>query len=185
MWLLQGIKTVYLQLILKFRTGDKMYNWKNYVNEFKNAEASDNREKYSFGLSYTYLLRTGFFFLAILILGGIALTDSLKNHYNIKMTISILLILYALISLFRTLAYRITLDRETLKYGKHRIKLNEIKSVTLTIGRISASRVGRALEIISNDKKEYILNLNINHSIKFLKILEQRVGKKFLINEEG
>ncbi|MDR2878775.1 MAG: hypothetical protein LBV03_02545, partial [Fusobacteriales bacterium] len=93
-----------------------MYNWKNYVNEFKNAEVSDNREKYSFALSYTYLLRTGFFFLAILILGGIALTDSLKNNYNIKMTISILLILYALISLFRTLAYRIILDRETLKY---------------------------------------------------------------------
>ena len=168
-----------------FRTGDKMYNWKNYVNDFKNSEVSDDRDKYSFGLSYTYLLRTGFFFLAILVLGGIALTDSLKNHYNIKMVISILLILYAVISLGRTLAYRITLDREILKYGKHRIKLTEIKSATLTIGRISASRVGRALEIISNDKKEYVLNLNINHSIKFLKILEKRIGKQLLINEEG
>ena len=185
MWLLQGIKTVYLQLILKFRTGDKMYNWKNYINEFKNTEVSDDREKYSFGLSYTYLLRTGFFFAAILVLGGIALIDSLKNNYNIKMILSILLILYASVSLIRTLAYRITLDREILKYGKHRIKLSEIKSATLTIGRVSASRVGRALEIISNDKKEYILNLNINHSIKFLKILEKRTGKKFLINEEG
>ena len=180
-----GVKAVYLQLILNFGTGGKMYNWKNYVNEFKNAEVSDDREKYSFGLSYTYLLRTGFFFLAILILGVIALTDSLKNHYNIKMTIAVLLILYSLISLFRTLSYRITLDREILKYGKHKIKLSEIKTATLTIGRISASRVGRALEIISNDKKEYVLNLNINHSIKFLKILEQRAGKKFLINEEG
>ena len=179
------VKAVYLQLILNFRTGDKMYNWKNYVNEFKNAEVSDDREKYSFSLSYTYLLRTGFFFLAILVLGVTALTDSLKNHYNIKMTISILLILYALVSLFRTLSYRITLNRETLKYGKHKIKLNEIKTATLTIARISPSRVGRALEIISNDKKEYVLNLNINHSIKFLKILEKRAGKKFLINEEG
>ena len=161
-----------------------MYNWKNYINEFKTAEVSDDKEKYSFILSYTYLLRTGFFFGAILVLGGIALADSLKNNYNIKMVISILLILYAVISLFRTLAYRITLGRETLKYGKHRIKLNEIKSATLTIGRISASRVGRALEIISSDKKEYILNLNINHSIKFLKILEKRTGKKFFINEE-
>ena len=162
-----------------------MYNWKNYVNEFKNTEISDDRDKYSFGLSFTYLLRTGFFFLAILVLGGIALADSLKNNYNIKMVISSLLILYAVVSLGRTLAYRITLDREILKYGKHRIKLSEIKSATLTIGRISASRVGRALEIVSNDKKEYVLNLNINHSIKFLKVLEKRIGKPFLINEEG
>jgi hypothetical protein len=183
MWLF-WMKKLFLQLN-KFRTGDRMYNWKNYVNEFKNTEVSDNKDKYSFGLSYTYLLRTGFFFTALLVLGGISLADSLKNHYNIKMTISILLILYAVISMIRTLAYRITLDREILKYGKHIIKLKEISSATLTIGRISASRVGRALEIISNDKKEYILNLNINHSIKFLKILENRIGKKFLINEEN
>lgn len=161
-----------------------MYNWKNYINEFRNFKISDNKERYSFGLSYTYLLRTGFFFLSILVLGAIALTDSLKNHYNIKMIISVLLILYAVISMIRTLAYRITLDREILKYGKHKIKLSEIKTATLTIGRISASRVGRALEIISNDKKEYVLNLNINHSIKFLKLLEKRVGKDFLVNEE-
>ena len=162
-----------------------MYNWKNYIKEFKNTEVSDEKDKYSFGLSYTYLLRTGFFFIALLVLGGISFTDSLKNRYNIKMIVSVLLILYAVISLLRTLAYRVKLDREILKYGKHVIKLKEIKSATLTIGRVSISKVGRALEIISNDKKEYILNLNINHSVKFLKILEKRIGKQLLVNEEG
>lgn len=160
-----------------------MYNWETYIKKFKQAEIIDDREKYKFGLAYSYLTRMAFFYLALTALVGISLMDALTNHYKIKMLISILLAAYFLISLFRIFLYRIIIDEKKLKYGKHNISLENVKTVTLTIGRISVSKVGRCLKIITNDKKEYILNLNIHDSIKFLKILENRIGEKFLINE--
>lgn len=160
-----------------------MYNWKTYIKEFKQAEIIDDREKYTFRLAYGYLTRMVFFYLALISLVGISLIDALTNHYKIKMLISVLLIGYFLISLFRILLYKIVIDTKKLKYGKHNISLENVKTATLTVGRVSVSKVGKCLEVVTNDKKEYVLNLNIHESIKFLKILENKIGGKFLINE--
>lgn len=162
-----------------------MFNWKKFISNFKKSQVIDDKERYKFRLSNPYLLYVGVFFTSIAVLAVISLLNFVKNKHYIKMTVSIILIGYAVGALLKSFLYKIVIEKDHIKYGKHLIKFADIETATLTIGSISASKVGRCLEIITNEKKEYVLRLNIHNPIKFLKIIENRIGDKFIVIEDA
>ena len=169
----------------KTRTeGGQMFNWKKFIDDFKKSKIVDNGEKYVFRLSNPYLLHMTVFFGSLGVLAVISLINSIENKYYIRMSVSVILIGYAVVSLLKIFLYKIIIEKDYIKYGKCEIKFSDIKTATLTIGSVTRTKVGKCLEIISNEKKEYVLRLNIHNPIKFLKIIENRIGDKFIVTED-
>ena len=161
-----------------------MESWEKFIENFKNYELTDNKEKYSFRLSNQELFRSGAFFLCIGILGGISLKQSLDQNNTFKIGVAILLILYALYSLMKTFLFNIKITNNNIKYGKYIIEFSNIKSASVKVARVSFSKMGRCLEIITNDRKKFVIRLNIHDVAKFLKIVQNNLGERLLIADE-
>ena len=96
-----------------------MFNWKKFISDFKKSQVVDDKERYKFRLSNPYLLYVGVFFTSIAVLATISLLNFIKNKHYIKMTVSIILIGYAVGALLKSFLYKIAIEKDHIKYGKY------------------------------------------------------------------
>lgn len=54
----------------------------------------------------------------------------------------------------------------------------DIDKASVKVGRISATRADKVLEIITKDKKRIQIRLNINNELLFFKLIQNQIGEK-------
>lgn len=78
--------------------------------------------------------------------------------------------------------YRMTIDciNKVLKSNKAVINLNEVESCTLKEAKVG-KHIETVVDIITDDKKQFIIPFYMNKKIKFAYVLKKLLGNKFII----
>lgn len=120
-----------------------------------------------------------------LILMGIfqAYMSKVDGSY-IHIIFGLIFIFMGLRQLKTTLSYKIKIDTENKKinFMKVEIDLSEIESCTLKEGRVG-KRLETILDLITKDKKQFIIPLYMNKKVRFVYVLKQLLGEKFIIKK--
>ena len=95
-----------------------------------------------------------------------------------KTFLSILLLVYVIISFTLLFKYKVVIEENIVTMGKIKVDMDKIVSATVKIDRISFSRYDRCLEIITEDKRKIKCRLNMGNILLFLKLIQNSTGNK-------
>lgn len=142
--------------------------------ERANEEEIDVNNKYEFGLSISYYIKT-----ITLLISLIVLLSYNLNMEKIKKPLVIILLtlifIYLFYHIYTLVSYKIIVkDNEIISQKNVKINLRNIKSLKLLpLAKIGISLKKDCLEIIDNDDKRYILRLDIHNPHFFVAVVSQ------------
>ncbi|VWL85255.1 hypothetical protein [Oceanivirga miroungae] len=135
------------------------------VNQFEIKEIS---KKKVYRVSTYYLIKS-LIFLAVI---SAAIILSVLNMKKINFLVIFLLVflsVYVVYSIYYLFSYTMIIDENKLIIKKQVIELDKITSINLAYSSVASSKLEEALKIVVDNKKEYVLRLNIKNNIEFIK----------------
>ena len=161
------------------------------MNNFNNTEQlkdrlekykiEDDRNKYIFRANWKYMLSSSIFFIVIAFIAGYSLYKGIigiEKLTHIKVILIAILLIYVFAASFVLFSYKIVVENNEIVMKKLRVKMADIDKAGVKVGRISATRVDKVLEIITKDKKRIQIRLNINNELLFFKLIQNQIGEK-------
>ncbi len=151
---------------------------KNKVEKYK---IEDERNKYIFRANLKYMITSSIFFIIIAFVAGYSLykgVAGIEKLTKMKIVFIAILFVYVFIASFVLFSYKIVIENNEIIMKKLRVKMADIDKASVKIGRISATRVDKVLEIITKDKKKIQIRLNINNELLFFKLIQNQIGEK-------
>lgn len=161
-----------------------MNNFKNteqLKDKLKKYKIEDDKDKYIFRANSKYIISSSIFFIIIAFIAVYSLYKGMigiERLTHIKVILIAILLIYVVVASYTLFSYKIIIQNDEIIAKKLRVKMTDIEKATVKIGRISATKVDRILEIITKDKKRIQIRLNISNELLFFKLIENKIGEK-------
>ncbi|BDU50472.1 hypothetical protein [Haliovirga abyssi] len=130
------------------------------------------RRKFIWFISGFNLLFVGLFFFY----------QNLKLKDNFQFLMSGFFIFVGGVFIYMMMEYKISIDivNEKLKYKKMEIELKDIEKITLRrMVPTGGKNIEKCIDIITKEKKQYIIPLIMSKSVEFVAVLRKKYSKKF------
>ena len=158
-----------------------LYNLEKLKKRLEEYRIEGEKEMYVFRGNIKYIISSSIFFIVtafIALYPFYKVMKGLEKLYPFKTFLSILLLVYVIISFTLLFKYKVVIEENIVTMGKIKVDMDKIVSATVKIDRISFSRYDRCLEIITEDKKRIKCRLNMGNMLLFLKLIQNSTGNK-------
>ena len=158
-----------------------LYNLEKLKKRLEEYRIEGEKEMYVFRGNIKYIISSSIFFIVtafIALYPFYKVMKGLEKLSHFKIFLSILLLVYVIISFTLLFKYKVVIEENIVTMGKIKVDMDKIVSATVKIDRISFSRYDRCLEIITEDKKRIKCRLNMGNMLLFLKLIQNSTGNK-------